>query len=377
MNDYVYNNTLVTVPIDVGDMNLEMGKAYTWNVILCDNFEDDEENIETYGFASNKYYFKTAYNPIISDTSDYIASEILSEQEGSFFVNDSEFYYDIKEENPILQIGTIQNRILNFEGYYVSNELVSDCKYYYCRLIAEDGEVVDETDKIFSARIAYSFNGLISNKQYTLEVYVVSQTDQYLHLTIEFLVFYNMGANLGYAPELNCNLEDNSIDIKWVKDYTAIAKTTGEYEISQNQVDIQSGEIIYDEIANQPLGTYKDFTIAFKSTINNNTTKILTYINDNIIYEIYMENYKLYLKYGAQENIVELGNFTEEIVFGIQDYSSPKDDTGYMWLDNETFDDNTEQFLLVTKEQSRKFSFILSRINNIVNCQAEEVTTSE
>ena len=370
IDDYVYNNTTIQIPLDLRDLALEMGKTYTWNLALAEEHWDEQMTDED-GFNTVKYCFKTAYSPIISEYGDSSLAEILHDGKGSFVINEDIVYYDLFQINPNLNIGTINNRMIDFESYYILNNLVSNCKYYYCRLITDDGNIVDETDKIFSSRIRYTFNGLLSNENYVLEVVVVSQTDQYLRLTIEFAVSYSNAGNLAYAPEISCNLEDNSVDIKWVKDYTSIGKATGEYEILDNQVNIQSGTITYDTIANQPLENYQDFTIAFKSSINDQTTKILTYINNSVNYEIYMENYKFYLKYGAN-NVQEIGNFKSNIEFGVQNYNNPQPDTGYMWYDNTTFSDSNT-YLLVSQNETRKFSFILTKSSDLVQCLVEEV----
>lgn len=377
LEDYQFNDSIVTVPINMATLHLLSGKTYTWDLALG-AYDDGEQFVDEHGFQTAKYCFKTAFRPTISQDINALIQDIDNDDEGSFIINGTPAYYPWRESNPVLDIGIIQNRMIDFEAYYVLDALVSSCKYYYCRLSTEDGEVVDETNKIFSSHIRYTFNGLLSNQNYSLELFIVSQTDQYLHLTLQFLVQYSSSDNLGFAPELQCNIEDNSIDIKWVRDYTAIGKATGQYQVIDSQVDIQSGEIIYDKIANQNLASYQDFTIAFKTTINDLTTKILTYVNENVTYEIYMENYKFYLKYGSEGIVTEIGNFKNNIVFGIQNYNTPENNTGYMWYDNTTFDTqeaNADTYLLTAIIEERKFNFILSKTNNEVECHVEEVVS--
>ena len=153
------------------------------------------------------------------------------------------------------------------------------------------------------------------------------------------------------------------------------SKATGEYDILKDtgEVDIKTGTIVYDNISSLPIIMNKnDFSLGIKTTIDNNTTKILDYINNDILYELYIENYKIYLRYGdidsINKTIKECGQIKENIEFGIQDYGTAKNDTGYMWYDNEDFTSNST-YLLTSVNEETKVNIILKRFNESVECE--------
>ena len=158
------------------------------------------------------------------------------------------------------------------------------------------------------------------SKNYTLYCYTVSQNDQYANVIFDITTTYKSKEDINYPPILICNENEANVKIKWIKDSTAIGRATGEYNINTNgTLDILSGSVIYDNISSFPIIMDKNnFAVGIKTTINDNTTKIFDYINNGILYQVYMENYVFYLKYGyidsANPYIQECGNFKSNIV---------------------------------------------------------------
>ena len=363
-SDYIYNNTEIIYEKKLSQMKVFARNSYTWRVEMSPN-KSPNNQIEKPIFVSKRYFFQTADTPKITTTPD--------EDSTAFSINGTTVAYDSNEDLPRIIINDLQNRTLNIEGYYQGN-----IKYYYFELFDGEDNLIETTPKTFSNKIKYNFSGLLPLKNYTLYCFAVSQNDQYTNVAFDITTTYTSKENINYPPILICNENEANVKIKWLKDFVVTGKATGNYFIEDGKVRIASGEIVYDNISSFPIAMDKNnFAIGLKTIVNENTTKILDYINNDILYEIYVENYIFYLRYGhinsTNKTIRQCGQLRENIVFSIQDYDTAKTDTGYMWYEGEEYSvsDAENKYVLDVGKRSDLYSILLQNNNGNVSCECK------
>lgn len=366
IDNYIYNDKRVDFEKTLNELEnsgqqvIETNKSYTWEIVMSP--EIPRLTQETNLFTSLRYFFQTAPTPLIS--------EDPSSSVPAFVINGSLFNYTE------LSSKRLSSKNLNISGYYYWG----DIKYYYFQLFDDDNNLIDETNKIFSTKIDYNFSGLLNSKTYVLRFYSVSQSDLFFSKEIEFDVNYSSKIDIGNPPILTYNENEANVEIKWAKDSTAIGQPTGAYKINENKVEIETGTIIYDNISSSPITMNADnFALGIKTTVNNNTTKILDYINNDVLYELYIENYKIYLRYGDIDSInkpiIECGQIKENLEFGVQNYETAESDTGYMWYNDNTSFNEDGTYLLVAQEEEVEIKILLQKENgNDVTCEIERLT---
>ena len=360
---YAYNNTEIQDEW-LSNMNVVAGKSYTWEVEMCPYEDLGEDTTTKFNFTSTRYFFQTVATPEITATPDGYSA--------AFSINGTTMEYNPAANLPHIDVNNLQNRNLNIEGYYRNGNI----KYYYFELFDEENNVIEITPKTFSSKITYEFAGFLPLKNYTLYCYAVSQNDQYTNVVFNITTTYIGKEDINYPPILICNENEANVKIKWIKDSTAIGHATGNYTIDADRgVWIESGEIVYDNISSLPITMDKNnFAIGLKTKIKNTTTKILDYINNDVLYEIYMENYIFYLRYGhinsSNKTTMQCGQFASDIVFSIQNYNASKSDTGYVWYEGEEYIvPNTEDtYILDAIETNNIYSILLQNANGIVSC---------
>lgn len=375
LDKYVYNNTPINVNISFSEIlkiipeKFQLNNTYTWEVIMSP-YNNWDEDLELKGtedsFSSLHYYFETSLVPRIIDTPN-----LTENSNASFIVNGEIYDYNPEINVPRIEIKNLKSRNINIEGYCPEG----DIKYYYFELVDDNNNQIEQTNKTFSNKIEYSFSGLLSSKNYKLNFFAVSQKDQYVNIIFDINVSYDLKSDISNPPILTYNENEANVKVKWIKDSTALGKASGEYQIDNGMVNINTGTIVYDNISSLPIIMDKNnFTVAIKTTINDDTTKIFDYINNEILYEVYLENYKIYLKYGninlSNKTIKEISNFKfkNEVLFGIQDYDEPENDTGYMWFDNEEIPDSNSKYLLISKQEEKQIQIILQNNNGKITC---------
>ena len=375
LSNYVYNNTPISrdkLPISIYSLpekSIVAGKSYTWEVEMSPDYNLGAQTSTQFNFTSTRYFFQAVTTPQITATPNGNTA--------AFSINGTSYEYDSTANLPHITVNNLQSRILNIEGYYQNGNI----KYYYFELFDEEDNLIETTPKTFSSKIEYNFSGLLPSKNYTLYCYTVSQNDQYANVIFDITTTYKSKEDINYPPILICNENEANVKIKWIKDSTAIGRATGEYNINTNgTLDILSGSVIYDNISSFPIIMDKNnFAVGIKTTINDNTTKIFDYINNGILYQVYMENYVFYLKYGyidsANPYIQECGNFKSNIVFGIQNYANPIPDTGYMWFSGEEYSisNNDTTYLLVSEREEKKYSILLQNNNGVISCTFDAI----
>lgn len=369
-DNYIYNDKRVEFEKTLNELEnsgqqvIETNKSYTWEIVMSPKIANPTEPEEV--FTSLRYFFQTAPTPLIS--------EDPSSSVPAFVINGSLFNYtEHSSENSSIELSS---KNLNVSGYYYWG----DIKYYYFQLFDDDNNLIDETNKIFSTKIDYNFSGLLSSKTYVLRFYSVSQSDLSFSKEFKFDVNYSSKVDIDNPPILTYNENEANVEIKWAKDSIAIGRPTGTYKINENKVEIETGTIIYDNISSSPITMdTNNFALGIKTTVNNNTAKILDYINNDVLYELYIENYEIHLRYGsigsANKTTVDLGAIKSSIDFGIQNYETAVDDTGYMWYDDGRSFNENGTYLLVAQEEEVEVKILLQKdIINGVTCNIRKLT---
>lgn len=379
IENYAYNNTRIVLDHIIAGMNISSGFSYTWEVIMSPYKDLGGEHNTHDNFKSLRYFFETSYPPRILSSNEENTNT-------GFLINGLEYPYDHNSSLPHIVIDNLQTRILNVEGYYCDGNI----KYYYFKLFDEDGNLIEETNKTFSGKIEYSFQGLLSPKKYTLWFYAVSQKEQYTTIVFDISTTYELKTNMVYPPILTCNREEANVKIEWAKDFTAYGKAEGEYTLDteKGEVAINSGTIVYDNVSSFPIFMDKNnFAFGIKTTINDAITKIFDYINNDILYEVYMENYKIYLRYGnldfPNKTIIEVCDFKNNILFGVQEGKGeprPAADTGYMCYvgtdengEEYTIPNSNSFYLLTSLKEAYKYEILLQNKNGIITCDGRRI----
>lgn len=343
---------------------------YTWRIQMYSDVGADGEN-----FTSISYYFETLPLPSVYSTT------LSQDDHEAFLINGQtvEYSHTTKDEtnNIIVDVPTLNGRNINILGYYGLNNL-SNIKYYYFELFDEEDRLIENTDKIFSTKIEFSFSGLMPNNAYAVKLHIVTQSDQYLNFIFQLNVDYAIKSSVDFKPILTCNEEEASIEIKWAKDSTAVGKPSqdADYGFENGTLMLDTGSITYDTISNLPIAMEtNNFTVGLKTLIDTNTTKIFDYVNNNILYEVYLENYRFYLRYGSidsdNKQIIECGQFYENIIFGIQDNQDIQPNTGYVFTNNtEDQVTNSETSYLIVNDvaDDQWLSILLQNDNGLVSC---------
>ena len=369
--NYIFNNDTVYTNIDIGNILGGNSASYTWEVIMSPFYDLGEAtSAQQFNFTSLRYFFQTAPRPYINPTfNDSLTKGLM--------INGTQYEYD-NSNTPSIVINNLENRKIQIEGFYGG----ADIKYYYFQLFDENHFLIEETNKIFSSKIEYSFTGLLSPRTYQLYLNTVSQQDQGLSIRLDITNTYIPKSNINFPPIITCDPEEANVKIKWAKDSTAVGRATGDYTIDETagEVEIQSGTIIYDNISAMPIVMDKNnFALGVRTTVNINTTKVFDYINNDILYEVYINNYEFYLRYGEVGSntytSIKCGSVKNELVFGIQNYEAPDPNKGYVWYDGDyTVTNDEESFLIVNSvDEKDKFNILLQNINGAVSCTVEKI----
>lgn len=398
--NYAYNGDKISINFQEEDQQgiklyktIENTGEYYWEIIMSPfkNLETESEGDTGELFTSFAYVFESKAIPrIIASPSYHSTSYQEMVRPASFLINNKPYFYDAAEGDFIIDATGakgLSSKNLEVSGCYDDGSI----KYYFFQLEDENGNIIEKTSKIFSNKIEYKFLGLVPNQNYFLYFYSTSQKDQVLTGQFRFTTSYSIKNNINYTPQLTCNENETSITIEWAKDNSSKGKATGEYFVDplDGSVNILSGEIIYDKIGSLPIDMNADvFAIGIKNRVKNNTGTIFKYINSNILYEVYIENYQFYLKYGyinsLTKNIQEISTpeearlvFKENLVFGIIDEIPSENfrDIGYMIYtgQNENNEDYkisySDSFYIATSfSEHKKYWILLQKDRQETTC---------
>lgn len=301
-----------------------------------------------------------------------VKEQLQSVSKGDSFKIYSDFidtpYYFFKSRTiPEISIvdmpAEINSRNYSFKGEYLQSEN-TPIQYYIFNLYNEDLELVDTTDKIYSANIIYSFDGFTNNKTYYIELLCNNQ--DLVEISTgkkEFLVNYfepNVDVTLDYEI-----LEDkDAIKVILKPDKTSIPKFDGEYSIESNfpfegtnSVNIKRGEIVYDNISEEELSIDENSYTVFMSTRLNNgfEGKIIELSNDVDNRSIKLQGYTFYDDNNGV--ISKISNIYSEDKFVLQ--SEQESDIGYVWDNTATWDNSKYWWFPKENLDSKQFKITI------------------
>lgn len=227
-------------------------------------------NQQTHGVEASIIYTEDTMSGISIGDSFKIYSDFI----------ETPFYFFKSRTIPEISITnlseTINSRNYNFIGSYNQYENVP-IQYYIFNLYNEDLELLDTTDKVYSANITYNFDGFTNGEVYYIEL-VCSNQDNVEVSTgkKQFKADYtepNVDVTLDYQV-----LEDkDAIRVILKPDKTSVPNFDGEYSIESNfpfegtnSAYIEKGNVVYDNVSEEPLEIDKDSYTVFMSTRLNN-----------------------------------------------------------------------------------------------------------
>lgn len=331
-----YNNELVN--ITVPSSTYTNGNSYVWKVQLWD--ETDAT------ITSPSYFFKARAMPVVS------ISAIAD---------------------------TYTNREITFTGSY-SQSNNTPIKYQIWTLYDEEENVVKTSGKIYSSKLEYVFDGLISGLNYAIELTIINQDDVEVSDYDTFYVEYST-PNIDIPPDVEYLADKNAFKISWKGDRQAIGVATGventDYNFitdfpvtDQTSVELIDSTIIYDTVSGSPLSIAEDdFTIFMSTCINEKTNgKIVEIKNEETSYHLSLDGYTLQ---SHKDDLVEsIADIFPSIVSGQTVTGVPADDTGYVWDNDDTWDN--DKYFTITADFEKQFK--ISMLPNEI--LAEEVDMS-
>lgn len=150
------------------------------------------------GQSDNSYAIITLENAIDSYEGDTfeIITDIVKSQEYYFYARTSS---NLKFSDPPETVNSISH---TFNATYSQQENAS-ISYYRFRLYC-DGELVDNTNKIYSSTIKYTYDKFVSGHNYSLEVELEDEYGNIDTVTHVFSVVYNQNISM-INPEVSVN----------------------------------------------------------------------------------------------------------------------------------------------------------------------------
>lgn len=224
----------------------------------------------------------------------------------------------------------------------VSNEV--SIKWYRFVLTDENGDVIDDTGKIYNSLLTYSFDGFVSDNNYIIKGYVCDSNNRTVATEdYSFFVEYN-------APDLNLpatttiDYDNDAIKVSWVDDAYSEGNVNGEYSFVDSPIEdkkelkIDSGTIIYDNISGYPLNTSEEFTIFVDVEFNQDKRgKLIELLKKNGNYYIYVKENNIYVVKDDEETL--LGKVLNTEKGCLQTDNTAEEKVAYVWNDEETWDD--------------------------------------
>lgn len=275
------------------------------------------------------------------------------------------YYFFKSRSTPIVSIEnfveTIDDRKYSFIGNYSQSEN-SSIQYYIFNLY-NNGELIDTTDKVFSADLQYNFDGFISNEEYEIEFICVSQDN--VEVTTgkkKFSVSYNAPI-LDVIPEVKVLKDYDAVQVEWQADKQSIPDSYGEYKIIKNfpfygtnSVELyENSSIIYNKISDEKLLIdSSNFSVLMSTNLDDDFIgEIISLYDDenNYIYIVGFDGTNFYYNIG-EENVI-IGSPYENTDFVLSD-GIAKNGYNYIWEDENVWSDSliwTESIVKISQNQ--------------------------
>ncbi|MEG1863341.1 MAG: hypothetical protein RR198_07005 [Oscillospiraceae bacterium] len=283
----------------------------------------------------------------------------------SDFVDSLQFMFYAKS-TPTLALGAIQSpitsRSFTFKMSYAQAQGVP-IKWYRFLLMDKNGITIKDTGKVYSSLLEFKFNAFSNSATYYVQGFAENIDGVVIETLKEsFLVSYP-SPNIELPPQLSHISADNAIRIDWVADLFAAGRATGAYRFindfpftGTNSLEIQTGEVVYDNFSNLPLSTTDVFSLYTDISIVNTTDgKLISLSNDMAEYCIYIEqNSLLQLKDGKVSVLCKILEFEKS---GQQVSNVAEDNVAYFWYDDEVWDDS--KYCLENKSFEKRFKLTI------------------
>lgn len=301
----------VTVP-DNTTTNLENGVDYVWKVTLYESnpsiwvvygtIQSDPVSTETNIYIRKTYLIQSGMflkirneirliSTYDSETGLAVVAAPFSSAPTSGLsynvysnnVTSNEYFFQART-SPTLSIDnvvdTIENKSYTFTGTYTQPEGVN-YKYFQWFVYDANGWIIDQSDRINSGAISFSYDGFLNGETYGIQLLVENQDNSTLETEIEYFNVSYAEPDITNSPEAMVNCTNNSVEVFWSPPLinAGVAEGTGEepyYDLVPNQpfqggssVNIHNGASIYWYIGSQnnPVDlnyestTYINFTV--------------------------------------------------------------------------------------------------------------------
>lgn len=249
LENFVYNGETLDIPIAANSANLSNGNNYKWRVRL---YQPTANMLITYGVVQStstttNIYLQENINirenmslkigtetrTILSydvDTGLAVVSSAFSSVPAvetqyyvySDFIETVPDYVFYARQTPTVSINAISNpvtsRHYDFQGVYSQSDNVPIIYYIYNLYMKNnDGSfsLIDTTDRVYSARLTYSYDSLRSGNVYAIELIVENDMGTIVSTNqIEFNVSYDIIEYL-QQPTATFDSSKNAVNISW------------------------------------------------------------------------------------------------------------------------------------------------------------------
>lgn len=231
----------------------------------------------------------------------------------------------------------LNSRSYKFSMSYSQDENVP-MKWHQFVLTTEDGEVLKDTGRIFSADLTFEFDGFISGIRYT--IYGAAETINGVSVTspkYTFSVSYP-SPNIDLPPTVNVDYDEHAIRIDWVPDSFSegVLSSGGAFHYEQNypftgaiSLSVDNGYIMYDNLSGHDLELLDEFGVLSDITISNSTSGDIISLesDDGKYYKLVSESgYLISNKDGIKNRILTLYQYEKS---GQQQSPVPESNTAY------------------------------------------------
>ena len=335
-----------TVQEDTSSENIKLRIQPSIKVGHDVQINGERRRIVSYNYETGETVLDSAFTNAITKGQQY--------QIYSSFGDSSSFYFKART-TPTLLINTFPNpldaRKYTFGGTYYQEQNVP-IKYCIWNLYSEkDGSLIETTDRVYSGKLQYFFDGIVIDERYMIELIVENQDGVIITTPKQKFTAVYEQPDIKVKPVAEVEHRQGRVHVQWEKDRFSEGKPSDdcEYEFIEdfpfdgtNSVWIKKGSIVYDEISNRRLEIDDDYFTVFMNVSfeDDKTGKIISLSNDDgdeYYIEIFGCNFYS-VKNGIRTFIKHIYYVNEWIL----STEPAQYDTGYVWDDDQTWFDNID-----------------------------------
>jgi hypothetical protein len=271
---------------------------------------------------------------------------------------------------PVVSVSSVSSpvtvREITLTGDYTQAQNVP-VKYHIWSLYDDDDNLIDTTDKVYSAHLSYYFNGLLSGETYQYTLTIVNQDNVEIITGPESFTVSYPAPDISVPPSVSFDNETNSAKVEWTSDRQSIGTASGDITYQEdcpfagtNSVVIPQGvTITYDSISGQPLEIYEDsFSVIVSAIIDSTKSgKIFELIDEDTGNSYYIE-FSGYAFTSVKNDVSTFIDYVlTNMVSGQTVTGVPAADTAYIWDDDEIWND--DYYWTETLPFTKKYKFIM------------------